>query len=352
MRLRVVFMGSPAFAVPSLEGLLQAGHDVALVLAQPDRPAGRGRQPTPPPVAAFARERGLALFQPPSLKPPEAFARLREAAPDVIVVAAYGLILRREVLDLPPLGCLNVHASLLPRHRGASPISAAILAGDAETGICLMQMEVGLDTGPVLACRSTPIRQTDETPDLTDRLALLGQALLVEQLPRWAAGEITAQPQDDTRATYAPKITREDARLDWTRPAAELARRVRAYRGWPDAFTTWEGKQVKVLAARADVEQQSAMADQGAINRAPTDDPVVGARFIAPTAPTDAIVPTSDNPPGRVVLASDGTGERPAVVTGDGLLLLDSVALEGKRPADSLDFVRGYRAFVGATLGQ
>ncbi len=250
MTLRIVFMGSPAFAVPSLDGLLAAGHDIVLVLAQPDRPAGRGRQPTPPPVAAFARERGLPLFQPPTLKPPEAFQRVREAAPDVIVVAAYGLILRREVLDLPPLGCLNIHASLLPRHRGAAPISAAILAGDPETGIGLMQMEVGLDTGPVLASVSTPIGPTDDTPTLTDRLALLGRDLLVETLPRWAEGAITPAPQDDTLATYAPKITREDARLDWSRPAVELERQVRAYRGWPDAFTTWQGKQVKVLAAR------------------------------------------------------------------------------------------------------
>jgi methionyl-tRNA formyltransferase len=135
MTLRIVFMGSPAFAVPALDGLISAGHEIALVLAQPDRPAGRGRQPTAPPVAAFARERGLPLFQPPTLKPPEAFARVREAAPDVIVVAAYGLILRREVLDLPRFGCINLHASLLPRHRGAAPISAAILAGDEETGI-------------------------------------------------------------------------------------------------------------------------------------------------------------------------------------------------------------------------
>lgn len=325
MSIRVVFMGSPAFAVPSLDGLLQAGHDVALVLAQPDRPAGRGRQPTPPPVAVFARERGLPLFQPPSLKPPEAFARVREAAPDVIVVAAYGLILRREVLDLPPLGCLNVHASLLPRHRGAAPISAAILAGDTETGICLMRMEVGLDTGPVLACRSTPISPTDETPGLTERLAQLGRDLLIEQLPRWAAGEITPQPQDDALATYAPKIVREDARLLWTHPAETLARQVRAYRGWPDAFTTWQGKQLKVLAARVATPPR-------------------------PDAPPQQSG-DGEHVPGRVVLLEDGTAQRPAVVTGDGLLLLDTIALEGKRPADSLDFVRGYRAFVGADLG-
>ncbi len=322
MSLRVVFMGSPAFAVPSLEGLLHAGYDVALVLAQPDRPAGRGRQPTQPPVAAFARERGLPLFQPPTLKLPEAFARVREAAPDVIVVAAYGLILRREVIDLPPLGCLNVHASLLPRHRGAAPISAAILAGDAETGVCLMRMEVGLDTGPVLACRRTPISPTDETPGLTERLALLGRDVLLEELPRWAAGGIVPQPQDDALATYAPKTAREDARLDWSRPAVELARQVRAYRGWPDAFTTWQGKQVKVLTAR-------------------------------PLTPPPPLPHAGEGgqTPGQVVMAADGTVQRPAVVTGDGLLLLDTVALEGKRPADAVDFVRGYRAFVGADLG-
>jgi methionyl-tRNA formyltransferase len=318
-------MGSPGFAVPSLEGLLNAGHEVVLVLAQPDRPAGRGRQPTPPPVAAFARERGLPLFQPPSLKPPEAFQRVREVAPDVIVVAAYGLILRREVLELPPLGCLNVHASLLPRHRGAAPISAAILAGDAETGICLMQMEVGLDTGPVLASASTPISSTDDTPTLTDRLALLGRDLLIDALPRWAAGELVPTSQDDSLATYAPKITREDARLDWSLSAAELDRRVRAYRGWPDAFTTWQGKQLKVLAAQPD----------------PSPNPF----------PSEGRGQGGGVQIGRVVLAQDGTGQRPAVVTGDGLLVLDTVALEGKRPADGADFVRGYRTFVGADLG-
>lgn len=317
MTLRIVFMGSPAFAVPSLEGLLAAGHDVTLVLAQPDRPAGRGRQPTPPPVAAFARERGLPLFQPSSLKPPEAFARVQEAAPDVIVVAAYGLILRREVLDLPRLGCVNVHASLLPRHRGAAPISAAILAGDAETGICIMQMEVGLDTGPVFARRSTPVGPQDDTPTLTERLALIGRDLLVETLPRLAAGKLTPEPQDDALATYAPKIQREDARLDWSLPAVELERRVRAYRGWPDAFTTWQGKGLKVLAAH------------------------VGAH-----------AETGEPSPGRVVLASEGGQQRPAMVTGDGLLVLDTVMLEGKRPADGADFVRGYRAFVGADLGR
>ena len=313
--MRVVFMGTPEFAVPSLEGLLEAEHEVVLVLSQPDRPAGRGRQPTAPPVARLARERGLPLFQPPSLKPPEAFAVVREARPDVIVVAAYGLILRREVLDLPPLGCLNVHASLLPRHRGASPISAAILAGDEETGVCIMRMEAGLDTGPVVSCVSTPIAPTDDTPGLTARLATLGRDALVETLPRWAADEVTARPQDDSRATYAPRIQREDARLDWALPAVDLGRRVRAYRGWPDAFTTWAGRQLKVLAARPGP---------------PTAEPA---------------------PPGTVLLVAEERPPRPAVVTGEGMLVLETVALEGKRPADAADLARGYRDFIGASLG-
>jgi methionyl-tRNA formyltransferase len=336
--LRVVFMGSPAFAVPSLDGLLQAGHEVVLVLSQPDRPAGRGRQPTPPAVAAFARERDLPLFQPPTLKPPEAFARVREAAPDAIVVAAYGLILRREVLDLPRLGCLNVHASLLPRHRGAAPILAAILAGDGAAGVCLMRMEVGLDTGPVLARKSTPILPTDDTPTLTQRLALLGRDVLVETLPRWAAGEIVPEPQDDSLATYAPKVQREDGRLDWSLSAVELGRRVRAYRGSPDAFTTWAGKQLKVLAARpaAPLTPQPPLPHAGEGEH----------RLSLPLGEGGG-----EGSPGHVIMVADGGAQRPAVVTGDGVLLLDLVALEGKRPASGADFARGYRTFVGADLG-
>ena len=337
MTVRIVFMGSPAFAVPALDGLIAAGHEIALVLAQPDRPAGRGRQPTPPPVAAFARERGLPLFQPPTLKPPEAFARVRDAAPDVIVVAAYGLILRSEVLDLPRLGCVNLHASLLPRHRGAAPISAAILAGDAETGICLMQMEVGLDTGAVLARRSTPITPADDTPTLTERLAIIGRDLLLETLPKLAAGEIVPEPQDDALATYAPKIVREDARLDWTLPAVELERHVRAYRGWPDAFTTWQGKGLKVLAAHV-------------TGAPPSPQPLRGANIGSADIPPPH-AGEGEHAPGRVVLVTDEGKQRPAVVTGDGLLMLDTVMLEGKRPADGADFVRGYRAIVGADLG-
>jgi methionyl-tRNA formyltransferase len=311
--MRVVFMGTPAFALPSLEGLIEHEYEIALVVSQPDRPAGRGRRMTPPPVAALAHERRLPLFQPASLKPPEAFERVRMAGPDVIVVAAFGLILRREVLDLPPLGCLNVHASLLPRHRGAAPIQSAILTGDQETGVCIMRMEVGLDTGPVLARSRTPIAPDDDTPRLTDRLAKMGGDLLARTLPEWAAGRIQPEPQDDRLATYAPRLQREDARLDWSLPVIDLWRRVRAYRGWPDAFTTWNGKVLKILAA-----------SPGSAGRTPAL-------------------------PGRVLLAPNG--QHPAVATGDGLLVLDRVALEGRRPAEGAEFLRGQRDFVGALLG-
>jgi methionyl-tRNA formyltransferase len=315
--MRVVFMGTPEFALPSLGGLVEAGDEIALVVSQPDRPAGRGRRLAPPPVAAFARERGLPLFQPASLKPPEAFARVRDARPDVVVVVAFGLLLRREVLDLPPLGCLNVHASLLPRWRGAAPIPAAILAGDGETGVCLMRMEAGLDTGPILACAPTPIAPEDDTPTLTDRLALMGRDLLLETLPRWAAGAVAPRPQDDGQATYARRISREDARLDWSLSAIELWRRVRAYRGWPDAFTTWSGRQLKVLAAE-------------------------------PAPPGASIAP--DLPPGHVVLTELGGVRVTAVTTGDGTLVLRTVALAGRGSTDAADFVRGHRDFIGATL--
>ena len=307
-------MGTPRFALPSLEGLLERGYDVALVVSQPDRPAGRGRRPTPPPVAQLARDRGLPLFQPASLKPPEAFARIREVRPDVVVVVAFGLLLRRELLDLPWLGCLNVHASLLPRHRGAAPIVGALLAGDTETGACVMRMEPGLDCGPVLACERTPIGPDDDASTLTDRLSELGRDVLLATLPAWAERRISPVPQDEQLATYAPKIEREDARLDWSLPAVELWRRVRAYRGWPDAFTSWKGRQLKVLRAHPGL-------------------------------------PAPDGtPPGRVV-ATDGREPRPAAATADGTLVLGTVALEGRRPMDAAEFARGYRDFIGATLG-
>jgi methionyl-tRNA formyltransferase len=193
--MRVVFMGSPDFALPTLRALLEAGHQLALVVSQPDREAGRGRTPTPPPVARFAREHGLPLYQTATLKTEPARAPIVAAQPDVIVVASFGLLLPRSILELPPLGCLNVHPSLLPRHRGASPIPATLLAGDHETGVTIMLMDAGLDSGPILAQRTLPVRPEDDALSLEASLALLGAALLVETLPRWAAGAITPQPR-------------------------------------------------------------------------------------------------------------------------------------------------------------
>src|SRR5690242_2373426 len=207
-------MGSPDFARPALEALLAAGHELVLVVPLPDREAGRGRRLTPPPVARAARERGMPLYQTATLKTPESRAPLEAAGPEAIAVASFGLLLPKAVLDLPRLGCLNVHPSLLPRHRGASPIPAALLAGDSETGVTIMLMDPGLDSGPILSQRVVPLTSEDDALTLGASLARLGAALLVETLTGWAGGAITPRPQDPALATYAPRIRREDARLD------------------------------------------------------------------------------------------------------------------------------------------
>jgi methionyl-tRNA formyltransferase len=316
VNMRVIFMGTPAFAVPTLAALLTAGHDVALVLSQPDKPAGRGRQLVAPPVAALAGERGLPLLQPRGLRNPEVLARLAEAAPEAIVVAAYARLLPQAVLALPPLGCLNVHPSLLPRHRGPAPIQGALLAGETVTGTSIILLEERMDAGPILAQEPLPIAPEDDAETLEPRLAVQGAHLLVDTLARWAKGGIAPQAQDEAAATYTRLITKEDGRLDWTRPAEELARQVRAFAGWPGAVTTWRGQPLKVLRA-APVAQR------------PAD-----------LAPGTAYLLT----PGR---PSDGV----AVAAGVGGLRLDSLALAGKRPAPGAAFIQGYRDFVGSVLG-
>lgn len=250
--LRLVFAGTPDFAVPGLKACLDAGAEVVAAYTQPDRPAGRGRKLAPSPVKQAAQAAGIPVEQPESLKAPEAQARLRGYAPDLMVVIAYGLILPRKVLAIPRLGCWNVHASLLPRWRGAAPIQRAILAGDAETGVCLMQMDAGLDTGPVLLRAATPIRDDDTGGTLHDRLATLGAQVLREGLSHALRGEgLPATPQPDTGATYAHKLDKAEARLDFTRPAAELARKVRAFDPWPVAEAELAGERVRVWAAAA-----------------------------------------------------------------------------------------------------
>lgn len=307
---RLIFMGTPAFSVPSLAALVQAGYQLVGVVTQPDRPAGRGRQLDPSPVKRLAEQHGLHVLQPPALKAPEAVAELAALRPDVIVVAAFGQILRPAVLDLPPYGCINVHASLLPRWRGAAPVQAAILAGDQVTGSTIMRMDPGMDTGPILAQAALAIAPDDSGGALTKRLAQQGADLLIETLPRWLAGEITPQPQDASLATLCRPLRKEQGLIEWTRPAAEIALAVRAFNPWPAASTSWQGQPLRVL-------QGTAMPGQ------------------------------ASNETGLVV-QHDGMV---AVVTGAGLLRLEQVQLAGRGAMPAEDFARGQRSFVGSRLG-
>ena len=311
MPLRLIFMGTPDFAVPALKKLIET-QNVVGVVTQPDRPAGRGRQPTPPPVKDVAAALGIPVYQPKSLRSEAAAEPLRQWQPEMIVVAAFGQILRPHVLDLPPLGCINVHASLLPRWRGASPIQHAILAGDADTGVSLMRMDVGLDTGPVYVQQAIPIAADETAASLHDKLAELGAAMVAEHLPAIAGGRLAATPQNDDESTYAPLIKKEDGRLDWQQTSEALDRRIRAMTPWPGAFTSWQGQLLKVLQA----------------------EPVAGR------------LPQGD--PGEVV-----GGENTAVVlTQNGGLALQEIQLAGKRAMAVADFLRGRPELIGSKLGE
>ena len=246
--MKLIFAGTPEFAALALRELIAAGHEIALVLSQPDRPAGRGMALQASAVKQVARAAGIEVFQPLSLRDEAAQARLREVGADLMVVAAYGLILPQVVLDLPRMGCLNIHASLLPRWRGAAPIQRAILAGDAETGVCIMQMEAGLDTGPVLRSEALPIGAKDNAASLHDKLAALGGRLIVEALRNLPLG---AQSQPTEGVTYAHKIEKREAPLDWRSSAAQLVRQVRAFNPFPGATASIEGQTVKIWQAEA-----------------------------------------------------------------------------------------------------
>jgi len=248
MPIRVVFMGSPDFALPSLSSLIRT-YQVVGVVTQPDRSSGRGRDLKSPPVKTLALELNIPIMQPERLGAPEAMAQLRVWNPDLIVVAAFGQILKKEVLDLPRYGCINVHASLLPRWRGAAPINAAILAGDEEIGVTIMQMDVGLDTGPMLAKRAIRLNPDDTTGSVLQALSTLGADLLLETLPEYLSGQLKPVAQREEGATYAPMLKKEDGRLNFTHPAAELERRVRAMNPWPGAWFEWNGNLLKVLRA-------------------------------------------------------------------------------------------------------
>lgn len=306
--LRLVFMGSPDFALPVLASLIDAGHEIAAVYCQPPRPAGRGHRERPCPVHAFAADKGILVRTPKSLKKSEdeqrAFADLKA---DLAVTAAYGLILPKAVLEAPRLGCINVHASLLPRWRGAAPIQRAILAGDGETGVTIMQVDEGLDTGPILLAGSVPITAATTGGGLHDELADLGARLILEAIDGLQSGALRPRAQPEEGATYAQKLERDESRIDWGRTATEIERMVRAFDPWPGAWFSHDGKRIKVLSATVLAEKAS-------------------------------------GPPGTL------TGQGLAVVCGDGALRIERLQREGKAATDADSFLRGYTIAAGSVL--
>ena len=318
----IVFLGTPAFAVPSLRRLAAEGFEIAAVYTQPDRPAGRGRHPAAPPLKTAALALGLRVRQPESLRDPAVLAELAALRPEAGVGVAYGQILRQEVLDIPARGVVNVHPSLLPRHRGASPVPAAILAGDAETGVTIILMDAGMDSGPVLAQRRVPIQDSDTTGSLMAALAEVAAGLLAETLGGWLRGEIQPQPQDDSQATKAPLLKKEHGAIDWSLPVAEIWRRVRAYNPWPGAYTTVEGALLHIWEAWP-------LADGGA---AP-------GTVVTLTPEQRARLPEGTDP---------GTF---GVTTGDGILAVLIAQREGRKALSAGEFLRGMRDFVGVRLG-
>ena len=311
--LRVVFMGTPAFAVPALRALVERGHVVAGVFTQPDRRAGRGRKLRASPVKIFSEERGLPVFQPRSLRQDTESARsnLAELAPDAVIVAAYGLFLPDEVLRLPRLGCLNIHPSLLPKHRGPSPVATAILDGDEATGVTIMLLDDGMDTGPILAQQETRIADDETAEELTERLFELGSGLLVDTLHQWDRGQIVPKPQNDDDASFTRRLEREDGRIDWNLSADSLAR-------------TSEG--LHSLARRL---HHLAWQNAQDLARKTADGRL-------------------DGSPGTVVRLDDSTI---AVLTGNGALEIQNLQIEGRRAMSATDFVRGYEDFIGSSLG-
>ena len=306
--IRVVFMGSPAFAVPSLHALVREGYDVTLVVTQPDRPAGRGGRLQPPDVKVAATELGLNVLQPETLKDELVRDVLAAVDADVFVVAAYGKILPRAILDMPKRGCVNVHASLLPRWRGASPIDAAILAGDAETGVSIMELVQKMDAGPVIAQVRTPILATDTTGNLEARLADLGAGLLVEVLPAWLAGSLIARPQDESRVTTCTLIKKEDGFLRASMTAVEAERAIRAYDPWPGAYVVYHGERLGIWKAHVE--------------------------------------PGPGSSPGTVSVLA----KRPAVAFRDGLLVLHEVQRAGSKRLSGQDFLNGERGRLESSV--
>lgn len=307
--IRTVFMGTPEFALPTLQGLLSAGVDLCAVFTQPDRPRGRGKLLAPPPVKEMAVAHGLPVFQPQKLRDPAVVETLRSLRPDLIVVVAYGQILPASILDIPRYGCINVHASLLPRYRGAAPINKAIVDGEQVTGVTTMLMDVGLDIGDMLVKRATEIGIEETAGQLHDRLALLGREAMAETLRRLCEGTLRPEPQDDAQSSYAPMMKKEDGRIDWRHPARDIHNLVRGLSPWPGAFTSWNGQMLKL------------------------------GRTLAEEGP--------DAEPGTVV-AADGCGV--CIACGQGVLRVRELQLAGKKKLPAGDFLRGASLSVGTRL--
>lgn len=322
--LRIIFMGTPRFAVPALTALIRGttpgkllpeGYEIATVITRPDKPAGRGRDIVSSPVKLTALEHGIPVWQPGSLKKQAAIEALAAYKADLYIVAAFGQILPQAVLDQPRYGTLNIHASLLPKYRGADPIAETILQGDSEAGVTIMQVDAGVDTGPILLQQAIPIDDNETTGSLTLKLADLGAQALLEALPLWIAGRITPVPQDESKATHTRMLRKEDGRLHWDRPAAVLARQIRAYTPWPSAYTYWNGKLLKIIHAyplQVEIDGESKA--------------------------------------GTVKQRTDSGHQVLAVVTGSGLLLVRQLQLEGKKAMSAEEFLRGYRQIVGQVL--
>lgn len=311
--LRLVFMGTPEFAVPSLRVLLNGEDPVVGVVTQPDQPAGRGMSLHAPPIKALATSHNVPVFQPTKLRVPGVLEQLQAWQPDLIVVAAYGKILSTSILTLPPLGCINVHASLLPKYRGAGPIQWAIARGETETGITIMGISKRMDSGDILLQKMIPIAHNDTGGTLHDKLAQLGAEALKEAISLLKHGHLVAHPQNEAEATYAPLIKKEDGRIDWSQNAVTIERRIRAFNPWPSAYTTLSGKLLKIIAARV-----------------------------------EEALPHSSIVPGTVI---EITPVSLSVATGAGVLSLIEVQLEGKRRLPVEEFLKGHRLEPGLVLG-
>lgn len=322
--LRIIFMGTPQFAVPALEALIKGaapgrvlpeGYEIVTVITRVDKPVGRGQEIIYSPVKQAALAHAIPVWQPGSLKRPENIEALAAYHADLYIVAAFGQILPQAVLDQPRYGTLNIHASLLPKYRGVSPIAEAILQGDSEAGVTIMLIDAGVDTGPMLLKRSIPIGEDETTGSLTSKLADLGAQALLEALPLWIEGKIMPEPQDEQRASHTHMLRKEDGEISWELPAAVLARKVRAYTPWPGAYSHWRGKLLKIISA-------SAVAAE----------------------PGEAV------PPGTVSVREEAGHKTLAIVTGAGFLVVKLLQLEGKKATSAEEFLRGYSQIAGDVL--